>query len=180
MSNHEKNRRILLVDDNQSIHEDFRKILSPADASQAAGLMDARAAFLGASSPAPSTGQPTFELDSALQGQAAHEMVRVAIGEGRPFALAFVDMRMPPGLNGIETIAAIWNVDPAIQVVLSTAYSDFTWVEVKAGVGRTEGLHLLRKPFHHSQVRQFAGVLARKWQLERREPQSSRRLVVGA
>lgn len=169
MSNHEKNRRILLVDDNQSIHEDFRKILSPADASQAAGLMDARAAFLGASSPAPSTGQPTFELDSALQGQAAHEMVRVAIGEGRPFALAFVDMRMPPGWDGVETIQKLWELDPNLQVVICTAFSDYSWEETVSKLGVSDKLLILKKPFDAIEIRQMASALIEKWNATARE-----------
>jgi len=170
MSNHETNRRILLVDDNQSIHEDFRKILAPDDAAQAAGLMDARAAFLGAGSTAPAAAaQPTFELESALQGQAAHELVRVAIGEGQPFALAFVDMRMPPGWDGVETIQALWDLDPNLQIVICTAFSDYSWEETVSKLGVTDKLLILKKPFDAIEIRQMASALIEKWNATARE-----------
>jgi signal transduction histidine kinase len=169
MSNQVSNRRILLVDDNQSIHDDFRKILVPADAAQAAGLMDARAAFLGAGSPTPASSQPSFELESALQGQIAHEMVRVALGAGRPYALAFVDMRMPPGWDGVETIQALWALDPNLQVVICTAFSDYSWEETVAKLGVSDKLLILKKPFDAIEIRQMASALIEKWNATARE-----------
>ncbi|MCA8979117.1 MAG: hybrid sensor histidine kinase/response regulator [Planctomycetes bacterium] len=169
MSNRETNRRVLLVDDNQAIHDDYRKILAPADAAQQAGLMDARAAFLGASSPAPQSTQPTFEIESALQGQAAYELVRVAMGEGRPYAVAFVDMRMPPGWDGVETIQKLWDLDPDLQVVICTAFSDYSWEETVSKLGVSDKLLILKKPFDAIEIRQMASSLVEKWNTTARE-----------
>lgn len=164
-----ENRRILLVDDNQSIHDDFRKILSPAEAAQADSLDDARAAFLGAAAAPKKTGGACFELSSALQGQDAYEVVRTAVGEGRPFAMAFVDMRMPPGWDGVETIQKLWELDPDLQVVICTAFSDYSWEETVSALGVTDRLLILKKPFDAIEIRQLASALTEKWNARARE-----------
>jgi two-component system, sensor histidine kinase and response regulator len=161
-----QNRRILLVDDNPAIHEDFKKILaSPAPAS--AALNDAKAAFFG--TPSPSTPTQAFELDSAHQGEQALAMVKAAIAEGRPYALAFVDVRMPPGWDGIETIVRLWEVDAQLQAVVCTAFSDYSWDEMIAKVGRTDRLLILKKPFDPVEVQQIASALTEKWNVAARE-----------
>ena len=99
------NRRILVIDDNESIHQDFRKILNPATSGKSA-LAQAAAEIFGATSNGQA--EATFEIDSAFQGHEGLEKVRQARAEGRPYAMAFVDLRMPPGWDGIETIERIW------------------------------------------------------------------------
>src|SRR5437867_7963699 len=102
------NRRILVIDDNRAIHADFRKIFNPAEEDESA-LADAEAALFGDAAPCPAS-QPGFELDSAFQGQEGLALIQQALEEKRPYAMAFVDVRMPPGWDGIETIARIWNI----------------------------------------------------------------------
>lgn len=156
------NRRILLVDDNRAIHDDFRKILGePADST---ALLDAAAAALfGEMAPvAPLT---SFVLDSAYQGQEAVECVRRAVANGCPYAMAFVDVRMPPGWDGIETTAKIWEICPNIQIVICTAYSDYTWDDMIAKIGQSDRLVILKKPFDNVEVLQLANALVAKWQL---------------
>jgi len=79
-----------------------------------------------ASRPGPLT-DVEFEIDSAFQGQEGLAKVQHALNEGRPYAMAFVDVRMPPGWDGIETISRIWKMYPELQVVICTAYSDYSW-----------------------------------------------------
>jgi PAS domain S-box-containing protein len=157
------NRRILLVDDNPSIHADFRKILCPPPGDASLAALEA-ALFGERAAPEPA---PGFELDSAFQGQEALELVRQALAQDRPYALAFVDVRMPPGWDGIETIARIWEVYPELQVVVCTAYSDYSWEEMRARVGQPDSLLVLKKPFDNIEVQQLAHALTRKWQLNR-------------
>jgi CheY-like chemotaxis protein len=121
----DKNLRILLVDDNRSIHGDFQKIL--ADGGTAEKVQAMEAALFG--EPIQARHSVRFELSSAYQGEEAFEMVQLAVAEGRPYAMAFVDVRMPPGWDGIETAARIWEVDPEVQIVLCTAYSDYSWTK---------------------------------------------------
>ena len=121
-----RNRRILVIDDNRTIHEDFRKILIPAVVPS--DLQQARAALFG-DKVASSTVEP-FDVDFVDQGQQGFDRVCAARKCGHPYALAVVDMRMPPGWDGLTTIERIWAADPEIQVVICTAYSDLSWNEI--------------------------------------------------
>src|SRR5438477_1898670 len=116
------NQRVLVVDDNRAIHDDFRKILEGLLPVPNA-LTDATEALFGEHT--KEVHLPNFEIDSAYQGQEGLALVQQALQEGRPYALAFIDIRMPPGWDGIETTARIWKADPDLQVVLCTAYSDY-------------------------------------------------------
>jgi diguanylate cyclase (GGDEF)-like protein/PAS domain S-box-containing protein len=155
-----ENRRILLVDDLPSIHEDFRKVLSPPVISTA---LEADEALL--------FGQPVsktsvrFEMDSAYQGAEALEKVRASRRTGMPYAMAFIDMRMPPGWDGVETIERLWLEDPRLQIVLCTAYSDYSWTEVLTRLDVRDRLLILKKPFDPIEVYQFANALTTKWHM---------------
>ena len=157
------NRRILLVDDMPAIHADFRKILAPRPASDA-GLDAAEAALFG-EPPKPASTAPAFELDSAYQGQEALAKVQAALAAGLPYALAFVDMRMPPGWDGMQTIEQLWLADPCLQVVICTAYADTSWEQVLARLDVRDRLLILKKPFDAIEVYQLAHTLTAKWQL---------------
>ncbi len=104
IENLKPNQRILLVDDNPNIHNDFRDILCPAQAGSEASRKLEAAIF---DDEAADADQTRFELDSAFQGQEGLEKVKQALAEQRPYAMVFVDVRMPPGWDGIETIAQI-------------------------------------------------------------------------
>lgn len=157
------NRRIIVIDDNLSIHEDFRKILAPSTPSVDINLL--RSSLFGASA---ATGQPErFEVDFAEQGQQGYDYILHARKDGHPYALAVVDMRMPPGWDGLETIEHIWEADPEIQVVICTAFSDHPWTEIATRLGKTDRLLILRKPFDPIEVEQLATSLTRKWELAR-------------
>ena len=160
----EINRRILVVDDNVSIHHDFLKILQPDMGSEALEL--ARGALFGEPSPVRPSDQ--FTVNCADQGTTALELVEAAGKEGNPYAVAFVDMRMPPGWDGLETIERLWRADAALQVVICTAYSDQPWNEIRDRIGRTDKLLILQKPFNGIEVLQLATALCRKWDLARR------------
>jgi len=158
------NRRILLIDDNESIHQDFRKILNPALPGEAA-LAVAAAELFGPAAGRPA--EPSFEIDSAFQGQEGLDKVREACAQQRPYAMAFVDVRMPPGWDGIETISHIWSEYPDLQVVICTAYSDYSLEKIVGKLGRTDRMLILKKPFDSIEVLQFADALTEKWRLGR-------------
>jgi DNA-binding NtrC family response regulator len=159
--------RVLIVDDDRGLHEDYDRCLATTGV-DVDDLQRAREAlFGGADAPAASPREERFRLVHAYAGMPALDLVQASLDDDDRYSVAFVDMRMPPGWNGIETIRRIWEVDAAMQVVLCTAFSDFTWTKVMRGVGRSEGLHLLRKPFAPAQVRRFAEVLSKKWTLSR-------------
>src|SRR5947207_585076 len=155
--------RILIIDDNPSIHEDFRKILVPADAKLAEELDVTEASLFG--DKAGTSSARNFQIDSAFQGEEGLEKVRAACAGGAPYAVAFVDVRMPPGWDGIETISRIWKEFPDLQIVICTAYSDYSWDEIAKSVGNTDQMLVLKKPFDSVEVLQMAHALSKKWQL---------------
>lgn len=163
------NTRILIVDDNESIHEDFRKVLIHETNEDHAALDDLEAELFGdddtSSDDTPTGELLDYEVDSALQGQEALAMVDKAAEEGRPYALVFMDVRMPPGWDGIETISRIWLKHPYVEMVLCTAYSDYTWDDIVAKLGSSDKLLFLRKPFDAVAVQQMALSLVKKWNL---------------
>jgi signal transduction histidine kinase len=156
-------RRILVIDDNRAIHEDFRKILVGEE--EVEGYNDLKAELFGdtAAEPTPAA----FEVDSAFQGEEGLDRVRQAVEAGRPYAMAFIDVRMPPGWDGIETTTRIWEVSPDLQVVICTAYSDYSWDEMIAKVGQSDRLVILKKPFDNIEALQLANALTEKWRLIR-------------
>jgi signal transduction histidine kinase/response regulator of citrate/malate metabolism len=157
-----KNRRILIIDDNRAIHEDFRKILRPRVSAEL--LAEAEADIFGdaASAPPQST---DFNLDSAYQGQEGVELARKAAASGQPYALAFVDMRMPPGWDGLTTTIKLWEVEPDLQIVICSAYSDYSWDDLITKIGQSDRLVILKKPFDNVEVLQLSLALTEKWHL---------------
>jgi two-component system cell cycle sensor histidine kinase/response regulator CckA len=160
----EPNHRILIVDDNPAIHEDFRKILCPAGPDRTE-VQNLKAALFNQPPRAALKGD--FELVSAFQGQEAVTRVSEFAAENRPFAMAFVDVRMPPGWDGIETAARLWKVSPQLQIVICTAYSDYSWDEMRARLDQPDSLVILKKPFDNVEVQQLAHALTNKWLLGR-------------
>lgn len=152
------NRRILIVDDLPSIHEDFRRVFSrPA---HTGSLAHSEALLFGVTEQARDA---PYELDFASQGQEAlHKVVR-ARDEGRPYALAIVDMRMPPGWDGVETIEHLWREDPHLQVAICTAFSDVSQEEASKRLASREQLDVLHKPFDAHEAVQLAQSLIGRW-----------------
>jgi diguanylate cyclase (GGDEF)-like protein len=161
MDVNDQNIRVLVVDDNQAIHEDFRKIFQEKDGEES--FNQVRTALFG--DPPLSRALKRFELDCVDQGQAALTLVQLALDESRPYAVAFVDMRMPPGWDGLETIERLWKVDERVQVVICTAYSDQPWEHITQRIGQNDKLLILQKPFNSVEVLQLATALCRKWDL---------------
>jgi signal transduction histidine kinase len=156
------NRRILVIDDNEAIHTDFKKIFQDEAAGTALDAIEAELFGAMASKQARAS---DFVIESANQGQLGYEMAKAARAKGNPFAVAFVDMRMPPGWDGIETSLKLWSADPGLQVVLCTAYSDYSWQETIEKLGAGDRFLILKKPFDTAEVRQLALALSVKWSL---------------
>jgi PAS domain S-box-containing protein len=163
MQTHE-NYRVLVIDDNPDILDDFRKILA-ADDSLAVHLAKVEAEVLGSAAPAQLV--PRFELDCVRQGEEGLAQVTRARAAGRPYSVAFVDVRMPPGWDGIETIGYLWKADPALEIVLCTAFSDYSLQDIVRQLRRSDQLLVLKKPFDNIEVQQLAVALSEKWRLAR-------------
>ncbi len=167
-------KRILVIDDNRAIHDDFRKVFAMAEPVDDAELAAAEALLFDA--PAPTTDSEWFEIDTAAQGVDGVAKVRQALAAGHPYALAFVDIRMPPGWDGVETVERLWQIDPTLQVVICSAYSDYTGSDIRKRLGYSDGLLILRKPFDPTEVAQVAHALTAKWKLQQAERQRAERL----
>ena len=161
-----RNRRILVIDDNEAIHDDFKKILTGSAKTKAKATSNSFAAFFGEQE--TTSDELTFDVDTASQGQEGLEKVRQATQDGLPYAMAFVDIRMPPGWDGIETVGHLWEVDPDLLIVICTAYNDYNWSEMSQRLGCMDRWLILKKPFDNVEVRQLASSLTEKWDLARK------------
>jgi len=162
------NNRILICDDNRSIHEDLFKIFQPTSASPNAGTIRELEAQLFDDPSEVSTPDRVcldFEIESAFSGREALRMAREAHEQGSPYAVIFMDVRMPPGPDGVLTIKEIWKTLPDTEVVILTAYSDYSWDEIISTLGINDKLLYLRKPFSSISVKQIALNLVNKWNL---------------
>ena len=164
----EMNRKILIVDDNPSIHDDFKKILA-SEGNAKNELNDLLQEILESekneddASIHPDDLQ--YQLDHAYQGEEAYEKVKAAEESDDPYAVLFVDVRMPPGWDGIETIRRIWQDYPNNEIVICSAYSDYAWEDILKKLGTTDQLQFLRKPFDIVSIKQMALALSKKWNL---------------
>ncbi|AWN72683.1 EAL domain-containing protein [Legionella anisa] len=167
--NKQNDFKILIIDDNPAIHLDFQKILttkkSTATISKLNRLVFGDKLDEDLEKSESEADFPSFQIDCVSQGEEGIQSIQHAVERREPYALAFVDIRMPPGLDGIETIKRIWAIDQEIQVVICTAYSDYTWEETVEELGLSDNLLILKKPFDSISVRQLACSLTKKWRL---------------
>jgi two-component system, sensor histidine kinase and response regulator len=156
-------RHILIIDDNREIHRDFHKIFRGAETSTSE-IDQLESALFGGEpnqqlSPTPLSG---VLLDSAYQGEEGVRMAIEAADAGSPYLLAFVDVRMPPGMDGIQTIKQIWQRVPGMPCVICTAFSDYNWEDISIHLGGSGNLYILKKPFDAVEVLQMAQAIAEK------------------
>ncbi len=156
--------RILIIDDNKNIHIDFRKVLIPAIDTNAINMFS-KELFGDGDEQNQNETEIAYEIDSAYQGKDGVELIKQSVADSRPYSVAFVDMRMPPGWDGLTTIERAWEVDPRIQVVICTAYADYSWKDIIKRLKNTNNLLILKKPFENIEVKQITRSLTEKWQL---------------
>ncbi|HEV7226595.1 MAG TPA: response regulator [Pirellulales bacterium] len=161
-------KRILIIDDNKDIHADFRKVFESARGQNS--NMDRLEAELFGAAPAaaPSPADELLlqvEIESAYQGEEGVRLAVEAARRGEPHYMAFVDVRMPPGIDGIKTIKAIWQELPQLPCVICTAYSDYDWADIARELGKSGNLLILKKPFDAVEVLQLAQSMAEKTEL---------------
>lgn len=163
------NNRILIVDDNLSIHEDFKKILLPSDDQNEQRMEELEQALFeeDTGTSAEKIKMPVYTIESAYQGEQAIEMVARSMELDKPYALIYMDVRMPPGINGIEATRKIWEVDPFVEAIICTAYSDFTWDEIITRIGMTDKLLFLKKPFNSIEIKQITMSLVKKYNMNK-------------
>ena len=157
------NRKILIIDDNKDIHDDFRKVFGTVTKTSSAIDMFESDLF-GTTKHSADARSPlqTATLESAYQGEDGARKAIEAAKSGDPYLMAFVDVRMPPGIDGVQTIQLIWKEFPDLPCVICTAFSDYDWEEIGNRLGGSGNLFILKKPFDAIEVLQLAQAIAEK------------------
>ena len=164
MSN--RNTRVLIVDDQDAIHDDFQEILNRQNREAASDNF--AAAFLPADAKRSTTDLPTFELTHASSGAEAYRLIKAAQAENRPFAVAFIDIRMPPGIDGIETVRRIRQFEKNLEIVIMTAYMDRPLYEIVTNMEVPHKLLYIRKPVMRVELQMITFSLVEKWNVEQK------------
>lgn len=155
--------RILVIDDNPDIARDFAQLLASAS-NDASTLDELEASLFGMhKQPVCATETGLFEVVGALQGRDGLSQVHRAIQENRPYSVAVIDMRMPPGWNGVETSKRIRDVDPRIRIVICSAYAEQSETEIIQALGENSAVRFLNKPFDPSAARLLLSELQKEW-----------------
>lgn len=164
-----ENRSILIIDDNHSIHRDYRAVLCPEQDDQSDEALDELESMLFGEDVGSAAKEPkkrrlrNFQIQSAFQGEEAYEIVKKHKAKGIRYPLAFVDMRMPPGWDGLETIERIREVEPDMHFIIVTAYSDHTYETIIDRLGPGAPVRILYKPFDPSEVYTLSYKTLAKW-----------------
>jgi DNA-binding response OmpR family regulator len=159
------NHRILLIDDDENIHQSFRKIL--VNSSVPHLLNEHEAALFGER--AEHSKMPKFEIDSAFDGEVGLALIEQSIVERHPYSMAFVDVRMALGWDGVQTTCKIWEQYSDLQVVLCTGYTDRSWEDLVKTLGYLDRVIVLIKPFEPIEVLQLAVALSERWRLNQQQ-----------
>ncbi len=171
----ERNKRILIIDDQEDLREQLARLLVNAGRPNktAAMVQSMRARLMGLDQ-TPDADEfkndgPTYDIDPAGQGEEAFELVKAAIENGAPYAVVFTDMRMPPGWDGLKTAKKIREIDKNIEIVIMTAFADYEQEVICKEIGTPEKLLYIKKPFQAEEIFQLALSLTSKWNFEELE-----------
>jgi diguanylate cyclase (GGDEF)-like protein len=160
-------KRILIVDDEPAMHESYRRSFAPQRSEGGDALGDMAAELFGDDTTAPVADAANFALTHMNQGLDAVAAVETALAAGTPYAVAFIDVRMPPGIDGRETAMRIRALDPEINLVIVTGYSDFSPIEISKVAGPADKIFYIAKPFEVAEIVQTATALAKRWEVDR-------------
>jgi signal transduction histidine kinase len=161
------NYRILITDDNSAIHEDIASILNH-NISKNKDLSALNRELFGEEDAGNEYADQIiqYRIEHAYSGEEAIEKVAKAHAEDDPYALIFMDVRMPPGIDGIVAVQKIWEQFPNIEVVICSAYSDYNWENIVKIFGKTDKLMFLQKPFNRIAIQQMALSMVTKWDVQ--------------
>ncbi len=161
--------RILIIDDEPAMHESYRQSFRPRDTAGAEGLSAMAAELFGDDDVAPASidNGSQFELTHHMQGLDGVGAVEAALKADQPYCVAFIDVRMPPGIDGKETARRIRALDPDINLVIVTGYSDFSPLDISRAAGPADKIFYIAKPFEVEEVVQTATALCHRWASDR-------------
>ncbi len=158
------NYRVLIVDDEAGIHTDFKYMLNP---NRRRTLTAALAENFHDKVPKHKTDfLPNFELLHATSGEEAQDIICTAKASNRPIAVAYIDVRMPPGIDGVEAIRRIRQIETDVEMVIMTAYTDKPLPEIVRDMKLLNKLLYIRKPFAPEEVQQLTLSLVERWNIQ--------------
>lgn len=166
--------RILVVDDEAPVRDAYRLVFeteggeapsSHSRALAAALFDDAPTAVAGDARGSPARAEVAY----FAQGEEAVAAVATALALKQPYQVAFIDVRMPPGIDGKETARRIRALDPSINLVIVTAYSDHSVTDIAAAAGPADKIFYICKPFARDEVLQMARALSQRWDHDTRQ-----------
>ncbi|MEH3157511.1 MAG: EAL domain-containing protein [Sphingomonas taxi] len=160
-------KRLLIVDDEPAMHDSYVRSFAPPSAAGSDALGAMAAELFGDDAPATAVEAEAFDLTHCRQGLDAVAAVEAALAAGTPYAVAFIDVRMPPGIDGRETARRIRALDPEINLVIVTGFSDFAPIEISRVAGPADKIFYIAKPFEVAEIVQTATALAHRWQVDR-------------
>ncbi len=167
--------RVLVVDDNADIHEDFKNVLNPIDTESP--KLKELSSELFPENFSEENKTPNFDLAFSFTGEIAVKMVSEGLKNNKPYSLVFVDMRMPPGIDGLETAEKLMEIDENIQIVICTAYSDHSWTGISSRLSSTDNFLILKKPFEAIEILQMASSLCEKFRLKKSVEEQMQKLI---
>jgi len=177
----------LIVDDEEAVRQSYRLILESDDGTQeiddiASSLFDETPSFTVLDEvefffdetdliveEELQTG--SYKIIETSQGMDAVEIIKKSLNKNQPFSLIFMDIRMPPGIDGVQAAKKIRQLDPNVEIVIMTAYSDYSFEDIVKTVGNPERLLYFNKPFKSEHIKQLASSLTQQWHLERKRLQ---------
>lgn len=154
--------RVLIADDDEHILQAYREAFSDADSTQAMRELDALAAELFESSDVTDD-EPHFDVVACRQGSDAIDLAKQAANDGHPFDVVILDVRMPPGIDGVEAGSQIRELDPDVEIVFVTGFSDMPLEELQRRVPPPLKLHYFNKPLSFSQLAQDVASMVREY-----------------
>lgn len=161
----ELNRKILLIDDQEEILDSLKKLLAGED--NLANINTKMKSLINDFFKEETKEKEVYDVHTALDGESGYEKVKKAMEQGKPYSLVTIDMRMP-GWDGLKTAQEIRKVDPNIEMIIITAYTDIKREELVNKIGKPEKLLYLKKPFEKEEILQVVLSLTTKWSLEQK------------
>jgi len=175
--------RILVVDDQEDILDDYISILAPVKDNKRDEVEHMEQELFGASKNRTQVlnceEEENIDVTAVSQGEDAITAVRDAINDGDPYSVVFMDVRMPPGMDGVKAAYEIREIDPDLEIVIVSAYSDYNRQEIRdiiAGEREEENLYYLQKPFHYNEIWELAHALTRKYSLNQKVNEKTREI----
>ena len=143
--------KVLVADDDERVIECYREAFGSVEPTQHMRALNALAAeLIDTTGDLEST--PKFEVVTCNQGADAIEAAATACDAGEPFDVVILDVRMPPGIDGVEAGSQIRKHDPDVEIVFVSGYSDVPFEELQRRVPPPMHLHYFHKPLSFAQL----------------------------